>query len=427
MLRTLLTERFHLTFHNGEKPMPAYVLTAVKPKLKPADAAEPSTCDDKGGPRTDATYLIDVVCTNLTMDDFAQRIHRMAGGYLTSPTVNSTHLDGAYDFEIKWSGRGDLEKAGPDGISLFDAVEKQLGLKFSLETAPRPVALIDTANETPTPNVSGIEKVIPPTSGLQFEVATIKPAMPGEHGNGRINGGVVNFTNIRLKDMIDLAWDLNENDPDVLVNAPKWVNDDRYDILAKVAPDSSGASASSGAGGLPMDIYEVQLMLQALLIERFQIKAHMEDRPVSSYELVAANPKLKPADPGVRTVCKEGPGPDGKDPRLANPVLNRLVTCRNMTMPEIAEELQHVAGGYIFNSVKDSTGLKGGYDFTLSFSSADRVLPGAQNSGQTSSDPNGAVSVFDAVKNQLGLKLEKQKRSLPVLVIEHIEEKPTEN
>jgi uncharacterized protein (TIGR03435 family) len=223
--------------------------------------------------------------------------------------------------------------------------------------------------------------------------------------------------------MIDLAWDLNENDPEVLVNAPKWAADDHYDILAKVAPDSTGVSASSGSGDLPMDVYEVQLMLQALLIERFQIKAHMEDRPIDSWRLIAVSPKLKPADPSVRTGCKEGTGPDGKDPRLTNPILNRLVTCRNMTVPEIAEELQYLAGSYIYNSVRDSTGLNGGYDFTLSFSSGDRVLPGAQ----TASEPNGALSIFEAVRNQLGLKLERERRALPALVIDRIQEKPTEN
>jgi uncharacterized protein (TIGR03435 family) len=428
MLRNVLAERFQLSFHNGAKPMPAYVLSSVKPKLKQSDSAADSICDDKSPPYAGPTSLIHVACTSMTMDNFVHELHDMAGGYLDKPVVNSTGLEGAWDFDIKWTGRGDLEKAGPDGISIFDAVDKQLGLKLTLQTAPRSVMLVDTVSESPTANAPGIEKILPPTSAPQFEVATIKPSKPGENGSGRISGGVVNFTNIRLKDMIDLAWDLNENDSEVLVNAPKWVNDDRYDILAKVSRESNGTSASGGSGNLPMDIYEVQLMLQALLIERFQMKAHMEDRPIDSYALVAANPKLKPADPTTRTLCKEGPGPDGKDPRLTNPILNRLLTCQNMTMQQIGEELQHVAGGYIYNPVLDQTGLKGSYDFTLSFSSADRVLPNAGGSSSTTtSEPNGALSVFDAVNHQLGLKLEKQKRPLPVLVIDHIEEKPTEN
>ena len=79
-----------------------------------------------------------------------------------------------------------------------------------------------------------------------------------------------------------------------------------------------------------------------------------------------------------------------------------------------------------YNTVADGTGIKGSFDFTLSFSSADRILPDTDNIAN-GSDPNGAVSVFDAVRRQLGLKLEKTKRSYPVLVIDHIEETPTEN
>ena len=62
-------------------------------------------------------------------------------------------------------------------------------------------------------------------------------------------------------------------------------------------------------------------MLQALLEDRFKLQVHMEDRAVWAYTLIAVNPKLRKADPLSRTRCKEGPGPDGKDPRTANPVL----------------------------------------------------------------------------------------------------------
>ncbi len=97
-----------------------------------------------------------------------------------------------------------------------------------------------------------------------------------------------------------------------------------------------------------------------------------------------------------------------------------------MTLAQIGDELQHVAGGYIYNSVLDGTGLKGSYDFTLSFSSVDKILPTPAPTGDAanSSDPNGALSVFDAVNKQLGLKLEKTKRPSPVLVIDHIERRP---
>ena len=115
----------------------------------------------------------------------------------------------------------------------------------------------------------------------------------------------------------------------------------------------------------------------------------MEDRPVNAYTLTAPNPKLKKADPASRTRCTEGPGPDGKDPRLTSPVLNRLLTCQNMTMDQIAEQLQQVAAGYIYNPVLNATNLPGSWDFTLSFSSAGQLLPNTNNN--TNSEPNGSA------------------------------------
>jgi uncharacterized protein (TIGR03435 family) len=101
-------------------------------------------------------------------------------------------------------------------------------------------------------------------------------------------------------------------------------------------------------------------------------------------------------------------------------------------MAQIGEQFQRIGNGVIFNPVLDKTGLTGSYDFTLSFSSPDLVKGGAAASGDaaangTASEPNGALSFFDAVNKQLGLKLEKEKRPLPVLVIDHINETPTAN
>jgi uncharacterized protein (TIGR03435 family) len=102
-------------------------------------------------------------------------------------------------------------------------------------------------------------------------------------------------------------------------------------------------------------------------------------------------------------------------------------------MAQFGVLLQSLAAGFIFNPVLDHTGLKGSYDFTISFSSADHFASGAGGGPPSPdglpppTDPNGAISLFDAVKNQLGLKLEKEKRPVPVLVIDHIEEQPTPN
>jgi uncharacterized protein (TIGR03435 family) len=433
MLRSLLQDRFKLAMHNGSKPMPAFALTAGKgkPKLKEAEGSGDADCKYVAqNPAPGTVPSIVFSCHHTTMEEFARNVHQWAGGYLTDPVVDSTGLKGSWDFDIKWTPKGLLQKAGADGISIFDAVDQQLGLKLERQTAPRPVLIVDSVDQRPTPNLPDLAKILPSPPPPQFDVAVIKPAKPGTDFRGRINGGQIDLQGAPLTFLITFAWDLNSNDEEVLVGAPKWLDSDRFDILAKVVNDGP---ATAGANAPRIDIEDLRPMLQALLVDRFKLKAHMEDRPISAYTLIAVNPKLRKADPLSRTRCIEGPGPDGKDPRTVNPALNRLVSCQNMTMAQIGDELQRIASGYIYNSVLDATQIKGSWDFTLSFSSADLTKGGGGASAgppsgsSATSDPNGALSFFDAVNKQLGLKLEKQRRPAPVLVIDHIEETPTEN
>src|SRR5579863_230479 len=441
MLQTLLADRFKLVVHNDTKPMQVFALTvgkSGKPKLKQSDGTGDTGCNPQQQNAQQGTIpQIYVTCKNVTMESFAQIIHQFAGGYLTSPVVDTTELKGAWDFDIKWTARGQLVAAGADGISIFDAVDKQLGLKLDLQKNALPVLFVDSVNEKPTDNPAGVATALPKPPPAEFEVAVIKPSAPGEAPNGRIiPSGQVDVQAITLKDLITIAWDLNPNDKEVLAGAPKWLDQDKFDITAKAS-----TTGQVGSDGLPIEIEDLQAMLRALLIERFKMTVHMEDRPVNAYTLVAVNPKIKKADPLSRTSCKNGPGPDGKDPRIANPILSRLVSCENITMAEFADQLRFIAGGYIFSPVQDATGLEGAYDFTLSFSpvgvfngggpagrgrGGDGAAPAAADAGSPS-DPSGALSQFDAVSKQLGLKLEMRKRPMPVLVIDHVEEKPTDN
>jgi len=428
MLRALLAERFHLVVKTGTAPMPTYILAAGpgKPKMTESEGGGEASCipaPPPPNPAPDAPSYITMNCKNLSMAALADTLHGVAGGYLDQPVVDETNLAGAWNFSIKWTGRGQLEKQGADGISIFAAVEKQLGLKLELKTAPRPVFQVASVDEAPTPNAANIAEALPDPPAAPFEVATIKPTGPDEHGFGRITGDQIETRAIPLMFLVTFGWDLNPNNKESIGNAPDWLDSAKFDIVAKAGANVRVDRISSGS---LINFEDLRSMVRALITERFQMKWHMEDRPVTAYTLVAVKPKLKPTvDPTERTRCKEGPGPDGKDPRIANPVLNRLITCQNMTLAQIGDELQRVAGGYIYNTVLDGTGLKGSYDFTLSFSSADKILPTPSGGGD--SDPNGALSVFDAVSRQLGLKLEKTKRPYPVLVIDHMEKTPTEN
>jgi uncharacterized protein (TIGR03435 family) len=436
MLQALLAERFHLVVRSGTSPKPAYVLKLgkEKPKLKLSDGTGDSRCD--WIPQApDAPPQMQFSCRNETMEQLAQLLRNTrGGGYLEKPVVDTTGLKGAFDFDLKWTPSGARARSGAAAVSIFDALESQLGLKLALETAPQPVLLVDGVDETPSPNPPGTDKALPPLPLPEFEVSVITPYKPDSPRTGSFGNGRLNVQGLTIRDLITLTWDLNDNNKEVIANEPPWLNKDRWDIVAKwSAEDDETVNRPPNS-----DFRQFQQMMRALLAERFGLKAHMEDRMGDAYSLVAAGPKLTPADGKGRTRCSEGPGPDGKDPRAANPVLNRLMTCQNMTMEQLGVELQSLASGYIYNTVLDKTGLKGGYDFTLSFSSINNLLssvapPPSGSAAQpnvpdaTAADPNGAVSLFDAVRRELGLKLEKEKRPVPVLVIDQINENPTPN
>jgi uncharacterized protein (TIGR03435 family) len=429
MLRALLAERFKLVVHNDTKSLPAFVLSVGKggAKLKESDGANANGCGQTPGspqPSPGAPYIY-ITCHSMSSADIAKTLHQF-GPPVTSPVVDSTGLKGSYDFDIKFSfpGQG---AAGGDAISIIEAVDKQLGLKLEAKTSPLPVLIVDSVNEKPTANSPEVDKALPPSPPAAFDVAIIKPSAPDAKGvNLGIRGGQITATNITLQFLISWAWGLNPNDKEALVGAPKWLDKDHYDIMGKMAAPPGPAAK----GAPPVDFDDLQQMMRTIVIERFEMKSHMEDHPADAYTLLAANPKMKKGDPTMRTGCKEGPGDDGKDPRIANPILGRLMSCHNMTMAEFGEELRSLAPGYIYYPVVDATGLEGGYDFTLSFSAAGQgnstpKPPGSDSS--TASDPSGAISLFDAIKQELGLKLEKQRRPEPALVIDHIDDKPTEN
>ena len=435
MMQALLADRFGVVVHQGTMPMPAYVLSrgSGKPKLREATGSGEG-CDNKTpepGPNPDIFPNLVLACHNKTMDELVSDLKDYGGGYFDKPVVNGTGLAGEWDYDLTWTGKGQLARAGANGISIFDAVDKQLGLKIELQTAPRPVLIVDKAMETPTPNSPDLAKLMPMPPPATFDVAVIKPTAPGDTNmRGRITKNQVEMNDMTMRFLIAVAWNFDPGDSDRIVG-PKWLDTDHFDILAKMG--DSVATVAGKANGPPVDPNELYNMFKALVVERFQMKYHMEDRPLPAYTLTAVNPKLKPADPAARTRCVEGSGPEAqqpgyRDPRVVNPVLNRLMYCENMTMPQIARKFQEIASGYIHGDVVDVTGLKGAYDFTLSFSSAGATGGGgAAPPGGDASDPNGALTLFEAVSRQMGLKLAKEKRPIPVLVIDSIREKPVEN
>jgi uncharacterized protein (TIGR03435 family) len=440
MLQGLLAERFGLVVRHDTKPVSRYALTVGKgSKLKPSASDGPARCQPKGqtggggGPTSDLASVpnIQVTCQNLSAEAIAQNLRQMAGGYLTKDVVDLTKLEGTYDFDIEWTPRMALEAKGHDGISIFDAVDKQLGLKLEVKDVPLPVLNIEKVNRKPTANINGITSALALASA-RFEEATIKPADPnGQPFQGLLyTGGSQMRAGGTLKFMIALSLQVSPNvAEDMVVGLPKSADSQRWDITAKVP--STGEGAPNVVGGRPQPPpFSVGVeMLRGLLVDRFELKTHIENREVTVYALTVASgkPKLTRAEESERAGCR----PDPSAPKPF-PSIGAMIGCKNTSMAELAESLQQFAGAYIDHPIVDATGLEGGWDFAMGWTPK-AALQGQRppNPGTPTgvvpeaSDPNG-ISAFEAVEKQLGLKLVKQKRSIAVVVVDHVREKPTE-
>jgi uncharacterized protein (TIGR03435 family) len=376
----------------------------------------------------------------MTMEAFAGGLRGMAPDYVGNAVVDSTGLKGSWDFDLKWTSRLmlQLRAAGTgDAVSLPEAIDKQLGLKLEEQKIPTPVIVVDGVNEKPTDNAPDLAKTFPPAPPLEFEVADIKPSNPNAPFPqgivlGVMPGGRVNLPRFPLTLAVTLAWNISNDD---IVGAPKWLTSTPFDIIAKLPEE-----AIPGNGSV-VPLQDIAPALQALLIERFKMKFHFEERPVNAYTLVGAKPKLKKADPVGRTGCKTAnapatPGTTGTPFGILG--ANRVVTCQNMTMAQFADQLQFLAGPYVHYPVLDGTALDGSWDFSFTYAAippaqlaglrgAAPADAGTDNALAAASDPTGGTTLFDALEKQLGLKLEMQKRPYRQFVIDHMDDKPTDN
>jgi uncharacterized protein (TIGR03435 family) len=441
MLRALLEDRFKLVTHNGTRPVPRYVLSVGKggSKLKAASGSGNPSCQpkDQGGAgggrggRGDPASApnIEVACHNLTAQGIADNLHQMAGGYLDHDVIDSTKLEGSWDFDIEWTGRGALAAKGADGISIFDAVEKQLGLKLEKQDVPMPSLVIDSVNRKPTENPAEVATALA-VAPARFEAASIKlanpdlPPMTGllyKGGSQMIAGGT-------LRALIAMALQIPPNVAgDTLVGLPKTADSQRWDIVAKVPSTGEGAPNVVGGRPMPPPLSVGLEMLHGLLLDQFELKTHTENREVTVYALTvgSSKPKLTQANDSERSGCKP-------DPNAPKPVTNMgpMISCKNTSMAELAQNLQRMANAYIDHPIVDATGLQGGWDFLIGWT------PKGMLQAQPAANPNqppGAVteaaepsgiSAFEAVEKELGLKLVKQKQSIPVIVVDHVNEKP---
>jgi uncharacterized protein (TIGR03435 family) len=240
-----------------------------------------------------------------------------------------------------------------------------------------------------------------------FEVASIKL---NKSGDSRVmalpvRGGRFTVTNIPLQYVIGSAYGIKNSQQ--LSGAPPWLLSERYDIEAKAEGDPS---------------FDAMLvMLQRLLEDRLQLKFHHETKDLPVYALVVSRPgKFQPAE-------------DGCGPRPSTPT-----PCRFMILPGhlggprvTVAQLADALSAATERVVLDKTNLTGSYDISLDYTPEQGQFQALEDGAPTGTplsppiDANGP-SLFTALAEQLGLKLEPQKGPLEVMVIDHVE-RPSEN
>jgi uncharacterized protein (TIGR03435 family) len=261
----------------------------------------------------------------------------------------------------------------------------------------------------------------PQAPAPQFEVASVRPSAPDARGTviRPGPGGGVSITNMTLKELMVIAYRIQ---PFQISGGPAWLNTAHYDIVAK--PEAK-----------PKPI-EIPLMLQNLMADRFQLTLHRESKELPVYALVLARKdgKLGPS----LTERKEGtctpPDPNKPSPP-PEPGKTRTFDCGGM----ISGRGRLRAGGFPIGDITpmlsrqlgriviDKTGLVGNFDVNLEWTpDSAAAMPLASDAPKPPMADLAGPSIFTAIQEQLGLRLESQKGSVEIFVIDRAE-KPSEN
>jgi uncharacterized protein (TIGR03435 family) len=229
-----------------------------------------------------------------------------------------------------------------------------------------------------------------------FDVASVKANKSGANQVTISWQGGVTMINVPLRAIVQFAY--NVNTPSRIAGHPDWTNVERFDIQARAPEGMTG-------------VEQMRPMLQMLLADRFKMVARLEKRELQSYALVKARangqlgPQLKPSTTACAGLAIQCAG-QGKTAGWT-----RFV---GVPMPQFAALVSLVVG----RPVVDRTGLTGNYEMELRFS-------GEPVAGAPLPDPD-APSIFTALQEQLGLKLDAERETVEVLVIDRID-RPSEN
>lgn len=268
--------------------------------------------------------------------------------------------------------------------------------------------------------VLGQEQLSSGSSG--FEVASIRPTNSTD-GRALLQAtpGRLVMTNLALRRLILIAYDIQD---DQLVGDPGWTDSAHYDIQAKV---DGNPSVQQMEGPI----------LRSLLQERFKLMLHRETRQLSVYKLSIAKggPRMQPSKEGSCTpYVTDSPPPTATtgEPRpnycglhAAVNGLNRTLDGKGVTMAALAMNLSRTYTAALGRNVIDGTGLTRKFDIHLEWT-MDLPTAVSDDAGRLTPPDLPGPSIFTALQEQLGLRLEPAKDAVGVLVIDHVE-KPSEN
>jgi len=241
-----------------------------------------------------------------------------------------------------------------------------------------------------------------------FEVASIKISVLDGSGTSFAPqpGGGLRVGSASLRSLIKFAYDLRDFQ---LSGTAGWMNTERYDVLAKgggVGPGPQDYKSMNDAQRTAMFAL-IRKRLQALLQERFQLTVHRETKELPMYSLVVGKNgvKMQSTDPSITSGTSM--------------ISEKIFKAQRASVDFIAQGLAGVLG----RPVKDETGLKGFYDFKMEWTPEPSAGPNAEEG--RAPEPLGP-SLFTALQEQLGLKLEGRKGPMEVIVVDR-GEKPSEN
>jgi uncharacterized protein (TIGR03435 family) len=272
-------------------------------------------------------------------------------------------------------------------------------------TAPLMVGVIHARSLGAQERTKPVPQLIA-TSGLpQFEVASIKPSAPDS--NLRVDfaaGGKLFISNATLRFLIKIAYDIGD---DQLAGGPAWVGSKRFDLAATPETPLGGDPKDMAPDQLLLFHKPVRLRLQRLLADRFQLELRRESTPMPIFALV---------------VNKGGPKKLAATKRTGDPQLkfgNGILNAAGVDMTTLAKFLSE---GQTGRPVVDATGLQGKYDFRLEWAPDARPnsLPPDGAVNQQPAD-TGGISIFTALQQQLGLKLDARTEAADRLVVARAE------